>query len=180
MAKLDFIDHSLSFETFSEIKMFLNREGIQLGQFDLNERALCFAQQETLTENERHDLLSDYAHLAQPYEKLKEFRQDIIFLHPGFPHYEFLVKKFGSLHFHYENEYWYMFGGVGHFGYLGINGLRFLVHVEPGEYISVPEGRWQWWASNIEEQFKAMRFFNTENKFVKFDISKESVSIDFC
>ena len=172
MAKLDFIDNTLSYEGFAEIKQFLTSEGIQFGQFDLNEKARCFAQKETLSDEERNDLLLDYAYLSQPHEQLKQFRQDIIFLHPGFPHYAFLVKKFGALHFHYENEYWYMFGGVGHFGYLGINGLRFLVHLAPGEYISVPEGRWQWWASNIEEQFKAMRFFNTEHKFVQPDVEK--------
>ena len=163
MAKLDFIDHDVSYDSFSEINRFLISEGIQFGQFNLHEKARLFGQKENLSEEERSELLVDYAPVAEKYTQLDGFRQDIIFLHPGFPHYAFLVKKFGALHFHYENEYWYMFGGIGHFGYLGLNGLRFLVHLQPGEFISVPEGRWQWWASNVEEEFKAMRFFNTHN-----------------
>lgn len=171
MAKLEFVDHGIHLDTHAGISHFLNSEGIQFGTFDLNDRARTFAGQSRLSEEDRQVLLQDYRHITKLYEDKPKFHQDIIFLHPGFEHYAFLVHKFGALHFHYENEYWYMFGGMGHFGYLSLQGLRFLVHLFPGEYISVPEGRWQWWASNVEEEFKAMRFFNSQGLFAMPDVT---------
>jgi 1,2-dihydroxy-3-keto-5-methylthiopentene dioxygenase len=165
MAKLEYINTDVKIESFNKIAEFLAAEGIELGTFPLTPQAIQLASQTTATDEERAILLATYEDLKSKYSGKGQYRSDVVFLHPGFPHYEMLLVKFGDIHFHYENEYWYFFGGHFDFGFLGLDGRKFYVTVSAGEYLSVPEGKWQWLRGTVQQQMKAMRFFNSSGTY---------------
>ena len=167
MAKLEFINTDIKSDAIDDITQFLKSEGILFGQFELNDTALKLASQERASDEERQALLASYPELTALHASTPGFHSDVVFLHPGFPHYEMLVKQFGDIHYHYENEYWYFFGGHFDFGFLGTDGRKFYIRVDAGEYLSVQEGKWQWLRGTVHQQMKAMRFFNCTNSVAK-------------
>lgn len=167
MAKLKLIGTDFETENLADVKKYLESENIQFGTFALTTFAKELAQQKEADEIAREKLLAEYDYIAEKYKNLADFRQDVVFLHPGFPHYPQLLKLFGDIHYHYENEYWYFFGGEYDFGFLGNDGRKFYVTVSAGEYLTVPEGKWQWLNGTVDHEMKAMRFFNCSGKMIK-------------
>jgi 1,2-dihydroxy-3-keto-5-methylthiopentene dioxygenase len=100
------------------------------------------------------------------------YKSDIICLFPTFEHLDFIMDKFGDVHYHFENEYWHIFDGRLGFVFYSPRGFKFRMIVEAGEYIQVPEGIWQqcFFAAK-EDRVKSMRFFNTTGKVVMPTIS---------
>lgn len=171
MAKLEFcssIQHELT--DVAKIKSFLHSEGIELGMFPLNETAKKYKLLDTLTEEQRVELIQSYPELIESYSKLSDFRYDVVCLYPEFEHLDFILNKFGDVHYHFENEYWYFIDGCFNFIFLGSRGLKYNVTVEAGEYLQVPEGKWQYFVGTRDSRMKAMRFFNTTNKEIPYTV----------
>lgn len=167
MAKLFIYDDALETNNLNQISYFLAKEGIQVGKFELNELSKKFSKLNTLTDKQRIELLTSYPELTKKYSRLDGYRSDIVCLYPEFEHFNFIMKKFGDIHFHFESEYWYFFDGYFGFVFLGSQGRKYLVTIESGEYIQVPEGKWQYFSGTNKQRMKAMRFFNTTHQFIK-------------
>lgn len=167
MAKLEFINTDSKTEALPEIKNYLASEGIDFGTFALTPYAKKLGSQPLATDEERMALLATYPELESKYSTKPQYRADVVFLHPGFPYYDDLIVQFGDIHYHYENEYWYFFGGHFDFGFLATDGRKFYITVNAGEYLSVPEGKWQWLRGTSKQQMKSMRFFNCTGKIAK-------------
>lgn len=171
MGKVRFINSEKMITDRENVIKFLSSENIMFGQFELTNYALDLAKKETATDDERITLINEYQDLINKYSQMPGYRADVVFLHPGFPYYKDLIIKFGDIHYHFENEYWYFIGGHYDFCFLGSNGWKYAVTVSAGEYLSVPEGKWQWLEGTIEQQMKAIRFFNSTGHYKQLPIT---------
>lgn len=150
---------------FEEISNFLKDEGIEFGKFLLNGLARELARLDTLTEEQRETLIQSYPDLIEKHSSGHGYRHDVICLYPEFEHLQSILMKFKDVHFHYENEYWYFIDGSFGFVFLGSHGRKYELLVEAGEYLQVPEGKWQYLKVPKIIRMKTMRFFNTTYQF---------------
>lgn len=119
--------------------------------------------QATLSDTEREQIIESYPQLIASYKNLYNYRADMICLDPNFEYLEFVLSKFKNIHYHYENEHWYILDGSCSFGFLGHDGRKFIVNICAGEYLTVPERKWQWIVPPPDNRMKAIRFFNCTN-----------------
>ncbi|PEA54753.1 hypothetical protein CON64_11190 [Bacillus pseudomycoides] len=159
MAKIYIFNDDVNCESSSFIKHFLMDHNINYGEFQLNNFATDFAKLPTITEQQREVLIRSYPGLTEKFNKKEDYKHDVVCLYPNLPVLDMILSKFAPIHYHFETEYWYVFDGEAEFGFLGKNGIKFLVTVQAGEYIQVPEGYWQWFNLTPEKRMKAMRFF---------------------
>lgn len=165
MALIKFLTSSHYSTDFNVIQHFLNADGIQMGRFELSPLALKFQHQDTLDDEERNQLIHSFPQLEGQYSVLDGYRADVVCLYPAFEHLQWVLKKFGDIHFHYENEFWYFIDGSFDFIFLNHKGSKYQVTVNAGEYLQVPEGKWQYFYGNEHSRMKAIRFFYTTHQF---------------
>lgn len=164
MATLIILNTDFKTKNFNDIYDYLANEGIAFGEFELNSLAKKMALKDTLNDDERVDLITEHQELIKNYSKLDGYRADVICLYPEFKYLDMVLKNFKDIHYHYENEHWHYIDGSSGFGFLGMDGRKFVVEINAGEYITVPEGKWQWVIPPQDNKMKAMRFFNTTGK----------------
>lgn len=165
---------------FHSIQSFLSDEGIEFGRFELNDQSNAYTQKNSVPDEKRAELIASYQDIVRQYEGQKGYRADIVCLYPEFEHLNFIMKMFGNVHYHFENEYWYFFDGRLGFTFYSKNGLKFDVIVDAGEYIQVPERIWQQcFFVSPTDKMKSMRFFTTSGTVtlpeVKFEDAHEYV-----
>lgn len=162
--KLSIVGTEAYSNDFEKIKNFLQQEGIAFGRFQLHEKTLNLIAPNSLTEEDRQSVLLSYPELEKKYSQLEGYKSDVVCLYPEFEHLAFIMEKFGDVHYHFENEYWYFIDGRLGFVFYSPKGFKFRVVVEAGEYIQVPEGCWQqcFFVAKTD-RMKSMRFFNTTN-----------------
>ena len=164
MARLRIVTDGIETTQKPAITHFLAEHGIAFGTFEMGKRAREAAPSVTVGDDERQAILREHDFVAQNYATRVGYRADVVCFHPELPHLEVIVEKFGSVHFHFENEFWYFFDGEALFGFLGKDGTKFEVTVKAGEYLQVPEGCWQYFALTPRRRMKSMRFFNQEGR----------------
>lgn len=169
MVALHIYDDEAETKDFAVAQRFLSKEGIQIGRFRLNDLAQELSQYDTLTDNQRSDLVDSYPEIQKKYSAHNGYRSDVVCLYPEFEHFDFIMSKFGNIHFHFENEYWYFIDGFFGFVFINDEGRKYVVTIEAGEFIQVPEGKWQFFSGTREQRMKAIRYFNTTNKFSRPD-----------
>lgn len=162
MAKLTVVEKNETTHDKNIISRFLSYEKIPFGSFNLSELAIKNSFKNTLTEEERKIQIDDYSELSGKYEDYSGYRADMICLYPEFDHLTFVLSKFKDIHFHFESEHWYITDGSLGFGFLSADGHKFTVDINQGEYITVPEGKWQWLIPPKNNRLKAIRFFTSE------------------
>lgn len=167
MAKLKIIEHDDSTDDNIIIKKFLRNEGIPFDEFELNNLSLENSKKKTLTDSERSLQIESFKNLVFQYHKNSGYRSDMICLYPEFEHLDFVLSKFKDIHYHFENEHWYITDGTLGFGFLSRDGFKFSIELFPGEHITVPEGKWQWLIPPSSNILKSMRFFTTTGLFVE-------------
>ena len=167
MAQLSIINENKSTENIEQIQSYLKTENIEFGQFTLNDLSIQKASQDTLSDNERNSIIESYPDIINKYRKYFDYRADMICLYSEFKHLDFVLEKFKDVHYHYENEHWYYIDGSSGFGFLGLDGRKFTVEVNAGEYITVPEGKWQWVIPPKNNRMKAIRFFSCTRSIPK-------------
>ncbi|HHW6946156.1 TPA: hypothetical protein ACU2YK_002650 [Staphylococcus aureus] len=130
----------------------------------------------SLSDVQRKNVLEEYSDLKEIFSNLKSFRNDLVILTEDFEYTDFILKKFSPIHYHFENEYWYLLDGECEFGFLLNDGNKILVTLEKGEFIKVPEGTWQWFDLTENRNMAAMRFFyKTKNSPKVNDLIKEEL-----
>ncbi len=165
--KLEIVGIDKKTNDFNKIQLFLSSEGIDFGKFDINPLAFELAKNNSLSEKEREDLLKSYPEIKSKYNKSIGYKSDVVCLYPEFEHIDSIMEKFGDVHYHFENEYWYIFDGLLGFVFYSKNGFKFRLIVQSGEHIQVPEGIWQQcFFSAKEKRVKSMRFFNTKGTVI--------------
>lgn len=160
MAKLSIFDSDIETRDFDKISNFLDCEGIDFGRFELTELAHDMSKKQTLSDVDREILISEFPELTEKYSKLPGFRSDVICLYPEFDHLDFVLKKFKDIHYHFENEHWYLIDGSCGFAFLGSSGRKYVIEIEKNEFITVREGKWQWLIPPANNRMKSMRYFN--------------------
>lgn len=146
---------------FDTIHKFMTSHGIKFGRFELNELAKTLAKKDTLSDEERNELLDSYQHISSEFEQQDGYKRDVVCLWPEFEHIDFILNKFGDVHYHFNHEFWYFFDGQFDFIFCGNDGRKFCITVEAGEYLQVPEGFWQLFSGDRNCRMKSMRFFYT-------------------
>ncbi|HET9957844.1 MAG TPA: hypothetical protein VFQ61_25275 [Polyangiaceae bacterium] len=165
MAALNVITDETSTQDFLVIKDFLASQGIDFGRFQRNPAVLSLAEPHTLTDEQRAELIALYPDVREKFERRTGFRCDVVCFYPELPQLNFIIDKFGSIHYHFETEYWYFVDGEAKFGFLGTNGTKFELTVQGGEFLQVPEGCWQWFQLTPIKRMKSIRYFySTESQ----------------
>jgi 1,2-dihydroxy-3-keto-5-methylthiopentene dioxygenase len=164
MGHLTVITDETATADVNEISKFLKSYGIDYGLISRPARALELAELQTLTDAQRLELIALYPEAVDRFSARKGYRADVVCFYPEFPHIDHIIGKFGAIHFHFENEYWYFVDGEALFGFLGKDGTKFELRVLAGEYLQVPEGCWQWFLLTEKKRMKSIRFFYTEDR----------------
>lgn len=167
MATLTIVDENIFTDDFNNIQTYLAKQNIEIGQFIVNKLSSEKSLQDTLSDEERLNVIESYPEIINKYNKFFDYRADMICLYPEFKFLEFVLEKFKDVHFHYENEHWYYIDGTSGFGFLGVDGRKFIVEITVGEFITVPEGKWQWVIPPKNNRMKALRFFSSTKSMVK-------------
>lgn len=166
---------------FDSIKQFLSTEGIEFGCFELNKLAHEYAKPNTISDSQRIQLLSSFPEISEKYSNKRGYRADVVCLYPDFEHIAMVMKMFGDVHYHFENEFWYFFDGRLGFTFYSPKGFKFNVIMEAGQYIQVPEKIWQQcFFVEPGDRMKSMRFFTTTGTVIlpkiNFEEKRESCS----
>jgi len=164
MARLEIVTDQVETADAGEIASFLAREGIEFGQHSLTAVARELAKKDVLSDVERTEVIASYAPSGDHYAGQEGFRADVVCFWPEFEHMSFVLSKFSPVHFHFENEWWYVIDGEASFGFLGSNGTKFILTVGVGEFCQVPEGIWQWFELTPAKRLKSIRYFNTSRR----------------
>jgi len=173
LASIYLYNEEKSIHDLTLITSFLAKENIAFGTFPLSGIAVDARKKEELTDTERQQVLDSHAQDSAAFQSLSGFRQDVVCFWPSFSHLDYVLSRFAPIHFHYENEYWYCFDGAACFTFLGNRGEKYRVTLEPGEYLRVPEGRWQWFELTESKYFKSMRFFYTSHSVPTYETPAE-------
>jgi 1,2-dihydroxy-3-keto-5-methylthiopentene dioxygenase len=91
---------------------------------------------------------------------------DLLVLHPGTPLLHGLLKEYGQLHTHRDDEALYVLSGECLFGILTPEGDQIEVNVQVGEYLRIPAGSEHWFSVTASLALKAMRYFKTADGWV--------------
>jgi 1,2-dihydroxy-3-keto-5-methylthiopentene dioxygenase len=167
MAHLLITNEELEVTDFDIIQRFLRKNGVEFGKFVLNQSLQKFAELPTLTEEERVIAIESVPDVSGRFQEKPGYRADVVCFNSDMPHLQFIIDKFGSIHFHFETEFWYFFDGEAVFGFLTGNGTKYVLTVEAGEYLQVPETVWQWFHLTEAKRMKSIRFFYEEGIAVK-------------
>lgn len=177
MAILEICSTTTKTDDFKTIQTFLANENIEIGTFTLNAMAQKLAQIDNPIDTERAALLDSYKDISNQYAKYSDLTSDVVCIYPQHEHIDFILTKFSDVHYHFEHEFWYFFDGSFTFIYLSHTGIKFKVTVKAGEYLQVPEGKWQYFGESLSNRMKAMRFiFSTGQMIRPAPISFESTS----
>lgn len=149
------------------INDFLAEEGIEFGSFSLTKHTKEVIRYPVIPDEIRSDVISHYKKQVATYSALAGYRADVICLSPEMDYLDYVLKAFKDIHFHFENEYWYILDGSCGYGYLGKCGRKYIVTIPAGYFVSVPEGKWQWIIPPEDCKMKAMRFFNTTGRITQ-------------
>ncbi|MGK9069648.1 hypothetical protein [Staphylococcus warneri] len=168
--KLYYYNNEKETDNLDLIHKVLSDYGIDSGSFHLKKTEYSVLDN-SLSEDKRINLMDNYNDLETQFSSLNEFRRDLVILTRNFEYTDFILEKFSPIHFHFENEYWYLLDGNCEFGFLLNDGNKILVTLEKGEFIQVPECTWQWFDLTEEKNMAAIRyFFKTEKSPNKVEI----------
>jgi 1,2-dihydroxy-3-keto-5-methylthiopentene dioxygenase len=173
MASIYLFNDEKSIHDHDAIASFLARENIAFGRFQPSEEARKATHREVLDDDERERVMASHQSEAARFRALPGFRQDIVCFWPTFVHLDKILSRFAPIHFHYENEYWYCFDGAARFGFLGARGEKYCITLEQGEFLRVPEGRWQWFELTEAKYFKSIRYFYTDHSAPSYATPRE-------
>lgn len=168
--KLYYYNRKKETDNLKLISKILSEYGINSGKFDLKKTEYSVLDN-SLPENTRIDLMDSYKNLERNFSNLNGFRRDLVILTKDFKYTNFILDKFSPIHFHFENEYWYLLDGKCEFGFLLNDGNKILVTLEKGEFLQVPECAWQWFDLTEDKNMAAIRYFyKTEKSPTKIEI----------
>ncbi|MEQ6030157.1 hypothetical protein [Staphylococcus saccharolyticus] len=168
--KLYYYNRKKETDNLNLISKILSEYGINSGKFDLKKTEYSVLDN-SLSENTRIDLMDSYKNLEKNFSNLNGFRRDLVILTKDFKYTNFILDKFSPIHFHFENEYWYLLDGKCEFGFLLNDGNKILVTLEKGEFLQVPECAWQWFDLTEDKNMAAIRYFyKTEKSPTKIEI----------
>lgn len=161
MAELEFLTEEFKIADNEKIKSFLLSEGINFGKFELTSLSKKLAELSIIPDEDRPILIAEYPEYVNEYSQLDGYRADVICLSPEMHYIDFVLDKFKDIHFHFENEHWHFVEGSCGFAFLGSQGRKYVITISAGEFITVPEGKWQWLIPPANKKMKSIRFFNS-------------------
>jgi 1,2-dihydroxy-3-keto-5-methylthiopentene dioxygenase len=142
---------------------FLSFDGIDHGLFLFPKFAENMSKYLVLNAQQREELILSFPKEIDRFSSCEGYRADVVCFYPEMPERQEIVNKFGSIHFHFENEYWYFVDGEAVFGFLGKDGIKYEITVQSGEYLKVPQGCWQWFRLTDINLMKSIRFFYSDS-----------------
>lgn len=142
-----------------DVKQFLKDHGIVYEQFSAPEALSNLLTQPTLDDSEKAEVLSGLEYRFDQLKKNFGYKsRDLVVLHSEVPGIQDMLAKFDKLHFHTDEEVRYIIDGTGIFGF-SIAGSKFQVHVEKGDFISIPQNTHHWFTLDSNLKIKAVRYF---------------------
>lgn len=151
----------------ADISRFLAQEGIDYDVWTLPEEVLRLAAQNRLSDADKSRLLTLFQSEVAAVSSAKGYVDaDVIAIRSDLPGIDEALANFDKVHFHDDDEVRAIVGGSGVFGFIGSDGRQFLLHVEPGDFISVPGGMWHWFYCSEERNITALRLFKDTTGWV--------------
>ncbi|HLB52630.1 MAG TPA: hypothetical protein VJK48_02840 [Chlamydiales bacterium] len=163
MASVQIFNDEITTDDLPKIRLFLENQGIAFGTFTSNEVVKKLIVERSPSEEARKVMIEQFPSEIARFSQKSGYRADVVCFYPELSHLEFILNKFGSIHYHFEHEFWYFIDGAARFGFCGKEGTKFEVTVNAGEFLQVPEGIWQWFSLTPEKVMKAIRFFYTDH-----------------
>ncbi|MFF2885895.1 cupin domain-containing protein [Paenibacillus sp. NPDC057967] len=151
------------------IALFLEEQGVYYERWEENHTPSSYEDRLLLTEQEKAELLRIYEHQITDFAERKGYRQwDVVILSDQTPD---MLQKFGSLHYHLEDEVRIVLVGGGVFTLKGEGGTGYFeVTARPGDIVVVPARRPHAFRLSEQPQFIVVRLFEGEASSVTYKV----------
>ncbi len=159
------------------IGTFLEKQGVYYERWEENHTPSSYADRLLLTEEEKAELLRIYERQIADFAKRWGYRQwDIVILSERTPD---MLQKFGSLHYHLDDEVRIVLGGGGIFTIKGADGIGYFeVTARPGDAVVVPARRPHAFRLSEQPQFIVVRLFEGEASSITYKVDDPSYPVN--
>ncbi|MFF2480348.1 cupin domain-containing protein [Paenibacillus sp. NPDC058071] len=159
-----------SLETLSpsQLRPFLEEQGVYYERWEENLTPSSFDNHLLLTDEEKTELLQIYENQIADFATRKGYKQwDIVILSEQTPG---MLQKFGSLHYHLDDEVRIVLGGGGVFTIKGEGDTGYFeLTAHPGDVVVIPARRPHAFRLSEQPQFIVVRLFEGEAASVTFE-----------
>ena len=156
MAVLTPLWTGVALKNSDEISAFLAKRGIVFATWELPAEAKELSALPSLDAEQKARLLALF---SEELGATNYTNADVIAIRPELPGLDDALAKFDRIHYHDDDEVRAIVGGDGVFGFIGEDDRQFLLHIQAGEYISVPAGTWHWFYCTEAKNITALRLF---------------------
>ncbi|WP_042167951.1 cupin domain-containing protein [Paenibacillus gorillae] len=166
-------------ETHKEVQLhsFLEEQGVYYERWEGNHTPSSYEERLLLSDEEKTELLRIYEPSIADFAERKGYKQwDIVILSEQTPD---MLQKFGSLHYHLDDEVRIVLGGAGVFtikdeggsGYFELTAL-------PGDVVVVPAHRPHAFRLSERPQFIVVRLFEGEVSSVTYPVEDSTFVVN--
>lgn len=150
-----------------EVISFLKQQGVIYEQWDIAKLPEHLKEKYLLNDEEKQTILQSFENEIKDISARRGYKAwDVISLADHTPNLEELLKNFQREHHHTDDEVRFIVSGHGIFVIQGQDGKFFEVHLNPGDLISVPEGRRHYFTLADDRKVVAIRIFVSEEGWV--------------
>jgi 1,2-dihydroxy-3-keto-5-methylthiopentene dioxygenase len=161
----------------AKIISFLTSKGLAYDSFPTPETLNLLLKQKGLSDSEKEEVLQGLEYRFDELKRKYNYKaRDLVVLHDEVPGISDLLAKFDKLHYHTDEEVRYIIDGTGIFGFI-IEGEKFEVHVEKGDFISIPQNTNHWFALDESKRIKAVRYFKDNSGWVPVYVDEKELSV---
>ncbi len=149
------------------IAAFLATHGVAFETWSMPAEALALGEAPALDDAGKTRLLELLADRLAAKADSDGYRSaDVVAIRPELPGVDDALARFDKVHFHDDDEVRAIVGGEGIFGFIADDGRQFLLHMVPGEYVSLPRGMWHWFYCTSARHVTALRLFRENPSWV--------------
>ncbi|RJX39875.1 cupin domain-containing protein [Paenibacillus pinisoli] len=161
----------------SAIGIFLEEQGVYYERWEGNHTPFAYDDRLLLTEEEKAELLRIYEHRIADFAKRRGYKQwDIVILSDQTPD---MLQKFGSLHYHLDDEVRIVLGGGGVFTIKREDGTGYFeLTAVAGDVVVVPARRPHAFRLAEQPQFIVVRLFEGEASSVTYKADDPSFHVN--
>ncbi|MFD0589454.1 cupin domain-containing protein [Paenibacillus sp. GCM10027627] len=163
-------------EAGESLELFLDARGVYYERWEVQHKTSYFEQKLALSDAEKSELLHLYQNSIADFAARKGYTKwDIVILSEQTPD---MLIKFGSAHYHLEDEVRVVLGGAGIFTIKEEEANRtFELKASPGDVVVIPAQRPHAFRLSDQPQFIVVRLFEGEASSITYPVDDLSFAV---
>ncbi|GGG65598.1 cupin domain-containing protein [Paenibacillus radicis (ex Gao et al. 2016)] len=161
----------------AQLRPFLEEQGVYYERWEENLTPSSYESRLLLSDEEKAELLRIYEPSIVDFAERKGYKQwDIVILSEQTPD---MLQKFGSLHYHLDDEVRIVLGGAGVFTIKGQGDTGYFeLTALPGDVVVVPARRPHAFRLSEQPQFIVVRLFEGEASSVTYQVEDSTFAVN--